>query len=347
MLESLGERLSTCPASSRLDQYSAFPGGLIQHSLDVTSTMRKINESHDLGLSTSSILRVGLLHDIGKVGSTDQDYFILQDSDWHREKLGQMFKFNENLSRMSVSHRSLCLIQQFGITLEPEEWIAIQIASGSHFEEKLFNEALTSFSGQAGNSTGDAVTTPGLLIHTDGTANATADISDAVRRGAHEIDIVLNRSAFLAGDEVRAYNEIAASKEACGSAHLKVILETGELGSYDKIRRASMLAMAAGADFIKTSTGKIPKSSSLPTVLCMAEAVRDYMDQVGTEVGIKAAGGIRTAKQAWHYLVIIGETLGLSWLNPDLFRIGASSLLNDVLLQLKKIDVLLARNTSL
>ena len=166
----------------------------------------------------------------------------------------------------------------------------------------------------------------------------TADISDAVRRGAHEIDIVLNRSAFLAGDEVRAYNEIAASKEACGSAHLKVILETGELGSYDKIRRASMLAMAAGADFIKTSTGKIPKSSSLPTVLCMAEAVRDYMDQVGTEVGIKAAGGIRTAKQAWHYLVIIGETLGLSWLNPDLFRIGASSLLNDVLLQLKKID---------
>jgi len=138
MLESLGERLSTCPASSRLDQYAAFPGGLIQHSLDVTSTMRKINESHDFGLSTSSILRVGLLHDIGKVGSTDQDYFISQDSDWHREKLGQMFKFNENLSRMSVSHRSLCLIQKFGIPLEAEEWIAIQIAPGGHFEENRF-----------------------------------------------------------------------------------------------------------------------------------------------------------------------------------------------------------------
>ena len=138
MLETLGERFSTCPASSRLDQYSAFPGGLIRHSLDVTSTMRKINESHDLGLSTSSILRVGLLHDIGKIGSIDKDYFVKQDSDWHREKLGQMFKFNENLSRMSVSHRSLCLLQEFGVTLIPEEWIAIQTAAGSHFEENRF-----------------------------------------------------------------------------------------------------------------------------------------------------------------------------------------------------------------
>jgi len=125
---------------------------------------------------------------------------------------------------------------------------------------------------------------------------------------------------------------------ACGGAHLKVILEAGELGSYDRIRRASMLAMAAGADFVKTSTGKIPRASSLPIVLCMAEAVRDYADQVGTTVGIKAAGGIRTAKQAWQYLVVVGETLGEAWLTPDRFRIGASGLLNDVLLQLRRLD---------
>ena len=165
-----------------------------------------------------------------------------------------------------------------------------------------------------------------------------ADIADAASRGAHEVDIVLNRSAFLAGDEQRAYDEIAASKKACNNAHLKVILEAGELGSYDQIRRASMLAMAAGADFIKTSTGKIPRASSLPIVLCMAEAVRDYAEQTGVSVGIKAAGGIRTAKQAWHYLVVIGETLGDGWLTPDRFRVGASSLLNDVLLQLRRLD---------
>ena len=166
----------------------------------------------------------------------------------------------------------------------------------------------------------------------------TADITDAVNRGADEIDIVLNRSAFLAGDEKRAFEEIVASKEACGEAHLKVILEVGELGSYDKIRQASMLAMAAGADFIKTSTGKISEASSLPRMLCMAEAVRDFAYQTNISVGIKAAGGIRTAKQAWHYLVVIAETLGTDWLNSDRFRIGASSLLNDVLLQLKRLD---------
>ena len=166
----------------------------------------------------------------------------------------------------------------------------------------------------------------------------TADITDAVNRGADEIDIVLNRSAFLAGDEKRAFEEIVASKEACGEAHLKVILEVGELGSYDKIRQASMLAMAAGADFIKTSTGKISEASSLPRTLCMAEAVRDFAYQTNISVGIKAAGGIRTAKQAWHYLVVIAETLGTDWLNSERFRIGASSLLNDVLLQLKRLD---------
>ena len=166
----------------------------------------------------------------------------------------------------------------------------------------------------------------------------TADITDAVNRGADEIDSVLNRSAFLAGDEKRAFEEIVASKEACGEAHLKVILEVGELGSYDKIRQASMLAMAAGADFIKPSTGKISEASSLPRMLCMAEAVRDFAYQTNISVGIKAAGGIRTAKQAWHYLVVIAETLGTDWLNSERFRIGASSLLNDVLLQLKRLD---------
>ena len=166
----------------------------------------------------------------------------------------------------------------------------------------------------------------------------TADISDAVKRGADEIDIVLNRSAFLSGDEQRAFEEIVASKDACGEAHLKVILVVGDLGSYVKIRQASMLAMAAGADFIKTSTGKISQASSLPRVLCMAEAVRDFAQQTNISVGIKAAGGIRTAKQAWHYLVVIGETLGTDWLSPEMFRIGASSLLNDVLLQLKRLD---------
>ena len=165
-----------------------------------------------------------------------------------------------------------------------------------------------------------------------------ADIADAVQRGADEIDIVLNRSAFLSGDLGRAHDEIAGAKEACGSAHLKVILETGELGAYDQIRRASMLAMAAGADFIKTSTGKIPKAATHPTVLCMAEAIRDFADQTGVSVGLKGAGGIRTAKQAWHYLVIVGETLGPDWLKPERFRLGASSLLNDVLLQLHKLD---------
>ena len=165
-----------------------------------------------------------------------------------------------------------------------------------------------------------------------------SDIADAVSRGADEIDIVLNRSAFLTGKYVQAADEISAAKEACGEAHLKVILETGEIGGYDQIRRASELAMHAGADFIKTSTGKISKASTLPVVLCMAEAIRDHADRTGQIVGLKAAGGIRTAKQAWHYLVVIGETLGQEWLTPDMFRIGASSLLNDVLQQLGKIE---------
>ena len=164
-----------------------------------------------------------------------------------------------------------------------------------------------------------------------------AEIAEAVAAGADEIDIVLNRSAFLSGRYRQVFDEVAASKEAAGRAHLKVILETGELGSYDAVRRAAMLAMAAGADFVKTSTGKIGTSATLPVALCMAEAIRDFADAGGREVGLKVAGGIRTAKESWQYLVVIAETLGERWLNPELFRIGASSLLNDVLLQLDRL----------
>jgi deoxyribose-phosphate aldolase len=161
------------------------------------------------------------------------------------------------------------------------------------------------------------------------------EIRWAVDAGASEVDIVLNRSAFLSGRYRQAFDEIVASKEACGDAHLKVILETGELGTYDLVRRASALAMAAGADFIKTSTGKIGTSATLPVALCMAEAIRDFADQTGRQIGFKAAGGVRTAKQGWQYLVLLQETLGPAWLTPSLFRVGASSMLNDVLMQLQ------------
>jgi deoxyribose-phosphate aldolase len=162
------------------------------------------------------------------------------------------------------------------------------------------------------------------------------EIRAAVKLGADEIDIVLNRSAFLAGRYRQAFEEIAASKEACGPVHLKVILETGELGSYDQIRKASVLAMAARADFIKTSTGKIGVGATHPSALCMMEAARDFFHETGKRVGVKVAGGVRTSKQAIQYLVLLYETLGCDWMTPDLFRIGASTLLNDVLMQIKK-----------
>lgn len=168
------------------------------------------------------------------------------------------------------------------------------------------------------------------------------DIRRAVELGADEIDIVLNRGAFLAGDLSRCFDEIVAALEACArpdgtAAHLKVILETGELGSWDNVRRASALAIASGAEFIKTSTGKISPASTHATALCMAEAIRDEHARTGHRCGIKLAGGIRTAKDAWHYAVVIGETLGEQWLTPDLYRLGASSLLDDVLLQRRKL----------
>ena len=162
------------------------------------------------------------------------------------------------------------------------------------------------------------------------------EIRDVVAAGADEVDIVLNRSLFLGGRYGEAFEELLAAREAAGPAHLKVILETGELGSYDRIRQASMLAMAAGADFIKTSTGKIGVNATLPNGLAMMEAARDFHRDTGRRVGIKVAGGVRASKQAIQYLVVVHETLGPAWLTPDLFRVGASSLLNDVLMQLEK-----------
>jgi len=162
------------------------------------------------------------------------------------------------------------------------------------------------------------------------------EIRDAVRMGADEIDIVLNRSAFLSGRYRQAFEEIAESKEAGGPAHLKTILEVGELGSYDQVRRASVLAMAAGSDFIKTSTGKIGTGATLPAALCMMEAARDFFHETGRRVGVKVAGGVRQAKQAIQYLIVLHETLGSDWLTPELFRIGASTLLNDILMQINK-----------
>ena len=138
LLDDLGERLVMCPASPRLDQYGATAGGLIEHALHVTSTMRTLNTALDLNLSTASIIKVGLLHELGKVGDLTKRYFVEQDSSWHREKLGQMFKFNESLNKMSVSHRTLWLLQHYGVTLDNDEWLAIQLASGFHFEENRF-----------------------------------------------------------------------------------------------------------------------------------------------------------------------------------------------------------------
>ncbi|MCU0264750.1 MAG: deoxyribose-phosphate aldolase [Actinomycetia bacterium] len=163
------------------------------------------------------------------------------------------------------------------------------------------------------------------------------DTRDAVAAGAHEIDMVIDRGAFLSGHYLQVHDEIAAVKDACGGAHLKVILETGELQTYDNVRRASWLAMLAGADFIKTSTGKISPAATLPVTLVMLQAVRDYRDQVGRQVGVKPAGGIRTTKDAIRYLVLVNETVGSDWLDPEWFRLGASSLLNDLLMQRTKL----------
>jgi len=172
-----------------------------------------------------------------------------------------------------------------------------------------------------------------------------ADTGDAVEAGAHEIDMVIDRGAFLSGRYLQVFEEIAAIKQACHSnsgagspVHLKVILETGELVTYDNVRRASWLAMLAGADFIKTSTGKVSPAATLPVTLVMLEAVRDWREATGHQVGVKPAGGIRTSKDAIKYLVMVNETAGPDWLSPDWFRFGASTLLNDLLMQRKKMQ---------
>jgi deoxyribose-phosphate aldolase len=164
-----------------------------------------------------------------------------------------------------------------------------------------------------------------------------ADVEYAVSQGADEVDMVIDRGAFLAGDYLAVYDEIVAVKRACGGAHLKVILETGELVTYDNVRRAGWLAMLAGADFIKTSTGKVQPAATLPVTLVMLEAVRDFRAATGRQVGVKPAGGIRTTKDAIRYLVVVNETAGEEWLSPEWFRFGASSLLNDLLMQRQKL----------
>ncbi len=163
-----------------------------------------------------------------------------------------------------------------------------------------------------------------------------ADTRDAVESGADEIDMVIDRGAFLSGRYLQVLEEIVAVREACGAAHLKVIFETGELQTYDNVRRASWLAMMAGAHFIKTSTGKVQPAATLPVTLVMLEAVRDWREQTGAMVGVKPAGGIRTSKDAIKYLVMVNEVCGPDWLDPDWFRFGASTLLNDLLMQRAK-----------
>jgi deoxyribose-phosphate aldolase len=162
------------------------------------------------------------------------------------------------------------------------------------------------------------------------------DTRMAVEAGADEIDMVISRGAFLAGDYRYVFDEIRAVKEACGDAHLKVILETGELGTLDRVRRASVLAMHAGADFIKTSTGKIQPAATMQVTLVMLQAIRDFYRETGRMIGMKPAGGISSAKLAIHYLVMLRETLGNAWMTPEWFRFGASSLANDVLMQIMK-----------
>lgn len=164
-----------------------------------------------------------------------------------------------------------------------------------------------------------------------------ADTRDAVEAGADEIDMVIDRGAFLSGDYLTVFNQIAEVKQACGDTHLKVIMETGELVTYDNVRRASYLSMLAGGDFIKTSTGKVQPAATLPVTLIMLEAVRDWRELTGVQVGVKPAGGIKTTKDAIKYLVMVSEIAGDDWMTPQWFRFGASSLLNDLLLQRQKL----------
>lgn len=165
------------------------------------------------------------------------------------------------------------------------------------------------------------------------------DIETAVEAGADEVDMVINRGAFLRGDYERVYDEVETARQVAGEAHLKVILETGELETYDNVRLASQLAIDAGADFIKTSTGKVQPAATMAVTLVMLETIRDHYFRTGEQIGMKPAGGIRKAKESLRYLAMVNETLGADWMSPEMFRFGASSLLNDLLLQIKKEDV--------
>ncbi|HMQ79309.1 MAG TPA: deoxyribose-phosphate aldolase [Ignavibacteria bacterium] len=162
------------------------------------------------------------------------------------------------------------------------------------------------------------------------------EVKKVVSMGADEVDMVISRGQFLEGNYRYTFDEVTAVKEACGDAHLKVILETGELETFDNVRKASIISMLAGADFIKTSTGKVQPAATLPVTLVMLEAIRDFYNETGKITGMKPAGGIKTTKDAIAYLCLVNETLGDTWLTPDLFRMGASSLLNDLLMQYKK-----------
>jgi len=200
--------------------------------------------------------------------------------------------------------------------------------------------AMASYALQATEGTGVKVASVATYFPS-GMADTDLKVEEAKRvaaMGVHEVDMVIDRGAFLSGNYFKVFDEIRRVKAACGSAHLKVILETGELGDLDNVRRASMLAMAAGADFIKTSTGKVSPAATLETTLVMLEAIRDFHDASGAMVGMKPAGGIRTSKDAIKYLLVLNETLGTPWMTPDLFRFGASSLLNDVLMQIRWLE---------
>jgi deoxyribose-phosphate aldolase len=209
----------------------------------------------------------------------------------------------------------------------------------------LVATAVQALAGGAGSSAGESgrprvkVASVATAFPSGRAALATklADVADAVAAGADEVDMVIDRGAFLVGHYAQVLDEIRQVKAACGDAHLKVILETGELATLDNARRASWLAMLGGADFVKTSTGKVGPASTPAVVLVMLEAVRDFADATGRAVGVKAAGGIRTAKDAVRYLVLVNETVGADWLTPDRFRFGASSLLNDLLMQRSKL----------
>src|SRR5204863_3398332 len=210
-------------------------------------------------------------------------------------------------------------------TIPPVAAIFVYPALGADAKEALQGSTVKVASVAAGFSSGQTFRDIKL-----------AETRAAAEAGADEIDMVIDRGAFLSGDYLSVFEEIVDVKDACGDAHLKVILETGELETYDNVRRASVLAMAAGADFIKTSTGKVQPAATLPVTLVMLEAIRDFEHQTGRQVGMKPAGGIRIAKEAIQYLVVLDETRGPRWMTPDWFRFGASSLLNDILMQIEK-----------